>query len=170
MNEVKLPEIKTWRKKYRLSQKKLADLAKVSLATLRQVEIGGKHKPHKTTLRKIASTIEEIQKKNPLGKTAQPVEAVQKPEVEKPEASTPEKPKKKDRKLKKAIKTIKPPRGKKAKAAIIEATQGRQLAEPAAKTKGDKGYLEISNLDLELMNRILRMTNKEKLELLQKLV
>jgi len=51
-----MKDLKTWRKQHGLSQKKLAELAKVSLETLRKVE-ALKGKPRADTLKKIEQAI-----------------------------------------------------------------------------------------------------------------
>ncbi len=170
MEEPKLPEIKSWRAKFGISQKKLADFAKISLATLHQIEIGGKHKPHNKTLRKLASAIEDIQGKTTEAKAGEPG-AVQEVKAKIPKASAAEKPKRRGRKPKKVVEKVKKKRGRKAKQKVVKAASVKPPVKASAKKPAVKEPpVLITNLDLELINRILRMNSKEKLELLQNLL
>lgn len=170
MEEPKLPEIKSWRTKFGVSQKKLADFAKISLATLRQIEIGAKHKPHNKTLQKLASAIEDIQGKTTKAKIGEPA-AVQEVKAKIPKVTAVEKPKRRGRKPKKVVDKVKKKRGRKAKLKVAKAAPVKTpVAASARKTTVKKPPVLITNLDLELINRILRMNGKEKLELLQKLL
>ena len=63
MKDFNLGNLKSWRKQVGLSQKKLSEVARISLATLRQLEIGGERKPHKKTLRKLTSAMKTVEKK-----------------------------------------------------------------------------------------------------------
>ncbi|NQT34219.1 helix-turn-helix domain-containing protein [bacterium] len=151
MGKTKLEALKDWRKKFGLSQKKFSEIAQVSLETLRQIEIGRKRKPHKKTLKKLRTAITDIEKKGAPITEAKPPSAVEKkvkPGVEKKKTG-----KKRGRPPKKAG-TAPPARA--VKAAVRP-------------SPSDKPVM-ISNLDLELINRILSMSNKEKLTLLQELL
>ena len=55
-----MKNLKSWREKFGISQKKLAEFAKINLTTLRQFEIGGQ-KPHKLTISKIKETMQKIE-------------------------------------------------------------------------------------------------------------
>ena len=159
MENLKLPDLKTWRKKYGFSQKKLADAMKVSLATFRQLELGRGRKPQKRTLNKLAKTIEEVERKAAKAAPAAKLETAVKAKKVDSKAVAAEKPKKRGRKPKVEAKTPAKRRGRKPE--VVESIQ----IEPQT-----EGHIEISNLDLELINRILKLSGKEKLELLQRLL
>lgn len=151
MEKPKLEALKDWRNKFGLSQKKFSEIAQVSLETLRQIEIGKKRKPHKKTLKKIASAIADIEKTGAPVKEAKPPATVEK-EV-KPGVESKKTGKKRGRPPKKA-----------------ETAPAVRAVKAAARPSPSGEPVMISNLDLELINRILSMSNKEKLTLLQELL
>ena len=63
MTDTSIKDLKSFRKKHGLSQRKLANLAKVSLETLRKVE-AGKGKPRKDTSKKLQDAINAIEAKS----------------------------------------------------------------------------------------------------------
>ncbi len=151
MEKPKLEALKDWRKKFGLSQKKFSEIAQVSLETLRQIELGKKRKPHKKTLKKISSAIADIEKTGAPVREAKPPAAIEKEVktgVEKKITG-----KKRGRPPKKAG-TV--PAARVVKVAVRPSPSGEPVM--------------ISNLDLELINRILSMSNREKLTLLQELL
>ena len=162
MGDFRLPDLRIWRKKYGFSQKKLAEVMKVSLATLRHLELGKGRKPQKRTLRKLASVIEEVETKAAMPAPAASIKSLAKPEPVS-EKIVEKEPKRRGRKPKEKIEVTKPEkrRGRPIKVAEVKAVEPKaQVTTP----------IEITNLDLELISRILRMSGREKLELLQKLL
>ena len=64
MEDSAINDLKAWREKHGLSQKRLSELARISLTTLRHIEIGS-HKPQKRTKRKLMSTLRNIESNPP---------------------------------------------------------------------------------------------------------
>ena len=166
MKDFNLGNLKSWRKQVGLSQKKLSELARISLVTLRQLEIGSGRKPHQKTLRKLTSTIRSVEKKLKemtgvdqkseetaiTDKISSKTEAGETGKGEK----TASKPAKK--------------RGKPPKSEVVEASGVADETEYASEDNANGKPAVITNLDLELINCILRMSNREKLLLLKELI
>jgi transcriptional regulator with XRE-family HTH domain len=156
MEETKVTELASWRKKMGISQVKMAKLADVSLATLRHLEIGSQ-KPRKTTLTKVIAAINKVE-------SASPEELAPKRRGRKPRAVAAEEAP--------AAVTVARRRGRPPKAAPAAepSKPGRQPRKPAVAAEATEiGPIRLSNLDLELINRILNMTGIEKIELLRRL-
>jgi len=132
MNMSQWADLKSWRKKLGLSQQKLAQMARISLGTLRQIEEGST-KPHSKTLDKLSISVKELTKKfqgtEKLGKATTPAKRTAK--------------------------------GRPKRSAAEKSITNHQV---------ESGPILLTNLDLELINRILRMSGQEKLTLLQKLM
>lgn len=151
--EVKMDEImkdlKGWREKFGISQKKLADLAEVSLTTVRHFEMG-KQKPQKQTIERIAEALKSFEGVKP--------------------------------RLDKRKRGPKPGRSRTitvATAAQESPGTGKRRGRPPkvveiptpVPVKADKNMpIKLSNIDLELINRILNMSGKQKLDLLKTLM
>lgn len=148
-------DLKAWRTKFKLSQKKLATLAKISLATLRQLEVGGDRKPRKKTLKMVETVIKDFESKIAPAKTDASAVPAEKPKVRKARKPAAAKPK---------------PKARKPKAAVKPKTKKRVAPPKHIAKRATKSPVMITNLDLELINRILRMNAKEKLALLQKII
>ncbi len=116
MEEIKATEVKNWREKLGLSRKRLAEFAKVSMTTLRQLELG-KHKPQQRTIKRITEALQKVAS----GKL--PVES-----------------------------------------AAANSKPTEQKPAPA------EGPIRLSNLDLELISRILNMTEAQKIDLLKQII
>jgi transcriptional regulator with XRE-family HTH domain len=181
MDNLKPTELKSWREKLGLSQQRLAKFAKVSLATLRKLEVGGQ-KPQKRTLSKVFAAIKEIES-DPT-KVVKPPRAVRRgrPKKEvaapKPKARRGRPPKVKAEKPPKPARVkaprVKAPRVKAApiKAAPVKAAPVKPAPVKPAPAKApavSSGPIRLSNLDLELISRILNMRDSEKLDLLKKI-
>ncbi len=160
-------DLKAWRTKFKLSQKKLATLAKVSLATLRQLEVGGDRKPRRKTLKMVETAIKDFESKIASTKTDASAVAAKKPEVRKARKPKAAKPKPKARK---PVAAKPKPKARKPKAAVKPKTKKRVAPPKVTAKRVSKSPVMITNLDLELINRILRMNAKEKLALLQKII
>ncbi len=158
MQELKGSELKTWRKKFKLSQKKLADMANISLATMRQIEIG-KSKPQSRTMQRLINAVKDVE-------SAPAAAAPKKAAAPVPKAA-----------VKVAKGGAKPVHRAKVGAAAKPAARGRPRvtakparAKVARKAPAASGPIKMTNLDLELINRILNMSGKDKLQLLRKLM
>ncbi len=150
-----LNKLKDWRKSKKLSQKKLADAAGLSLTTVRLLEMG-KQKAQGKTLEKIADAIRQIN-------------AGVIPETEPVEIVTPPR--------KKAKIEAKPEAVAEPKPEAVAEPKPEAVAEPKPETKPllvkvreESSPIRLSNLDLELIRRILNMTEREKLNILQSLI
>ena len=124
MEESVFNDLKAWRDRFGISQKRLSELAKISLTTLRHIEIGS-HKPQKRTKRKLMSTLRNVETNPPIIRK---------------------------RTYRKTEKTEK----------NVSGTRSRETKQT--------GPIRLTNLDLELIARILNMTSKEKLNLLRELM
>jgi len=133
-----IKDLKSFRKKHWLSQRKLANLAKVSLETLRKVE-AGKGKPRADTLEKIEQAIRAIE--------AKPAAEVKPAKAKKHKAV---------------------PKAKPARKVGVAKAKRRSPGRPRKTT--ETGPIKLSNVDLELLNRILNMSEGEKIELLKKIM
>ncbi len=155
MKEVNVKEIKARREKLNLSYTQLAKIAKISLATVQQVE-SGKQKPQSRTIKKITDALDYLEAKGP--------EAIA--------ASVPMRkrgrPRKKDAK-KAAAKPTKAAAKKPRKVKAAPAPKITKMTPEAVTTEGSFP-IKLSNIDLELINRILNMTGLEKIDLLKKLM
>jgi len=183
MEEFKVTDLKSWREKLTLSQKRLAELAKISLTTLRQLEIGS-HKPQNKTLKKIwevmkaiesgALSMTEIKTRRGRKSAAAPAPApapaavVAKPTPAAPPVAAP-------KPAPVPAPAVKPapapaPAPKPAPAPVPRpAPAPAPTAAPAVPARGTVP-IQLSNLDLELINRVLNMSGREKLALLEKLM
>lgn len=149
MEEVNVKEIKSWREKLGLSQKKLSELAKISLNTIRQLEIG-KHKPQQRTLKRLSEALNHYLEKDTTGEKAD---------------AKPKAPVAAGTAVKKEEKKVPKKRGRKPKS-YMSATESA----PTTHASERSGSIKLSNLDLELINRIFSMTNEEKLDLLRRIM
>ena len=142
--------LKNWREERNYSQKKLSDLCGISLTTLRQLETGG-NKPQKRTVKKVLEAL------NAIASAA-------------PDAVVVPKPRRRRRMSKSAPTAVVKPKATDAPPAAPTAAPTAAPAAPAAPVKAPKGAgpIHLSNLDLELMTRILNMTDLEKVELLKR--
>ena len=141
MKELILNDIKTWRERFGLSQKRLSEIAQISLTTLRQLEVG-KHKPQKRTTRKLLTTFRTIEA-NPDDIAIQPRKRGRK------KGSTVS-----SKKIDNAFRTS------------VEESTSANVKEVVKRSMP----IRLTNLDLELINRILNLSGKEKLSLLRKLL
>ncbi|NQT34472.1 helix-turn-helix transcriptional regulator [bacterium] len=204
MSTQPIKDLKSWRKQHGLSQKKLAELAKVSLNTICNVE-AGKGKPMKGTVKKLEEVFKAVESK-PSAKTKLTVEA--KPVVKRKEPMIDLKSFRKKhglsqaklaklakvslnticnveagkgtpmkgtvKKLEEAFKAVESMPGK----AVPKAKLTRMVRVTKAKRKGhdkprktiETGPIKLSNIDLELFNRVLNMSEGEKIELLKKMM
>ena len=203
MAETNIKDLKGWRKRHGLSQRKLANLTKINVITLRKVETG-KSKPLAETLKKLQDAIKAIE-----AKPAAEVKPVVKPPAPKidikswrlkhglsqaklaklakvslnticnveagkgkPLAGT-------LLKIEQAIKAVEdtPAREKKRKA-VPKVKPARKIRVAKTKRKGrgkprkttETGPIKLSNIDLELFNQVLNMSEMEKVELLKKMM
>lgn len=207
MEDFDSTQLKTWREKLDLSQKRLAELANISLTTLRQLEFGT-HRPQGRTLKKILEVMHGVESgsltheaihppRHRRQKTAAPepepvvpAPVAPAPVVAEAPAVAPVVPKRRGRPPKAAApiapvpapakpaparvaaKPAPPPAPVEAAPAPVPALV-MPVAAPAPAPKpvspGPAG-IQLSNLDLELINRVLNMTGREKLALLEKLM
>ena len=137
MDESILKDLKTMRENFNLSQTRLAELANISLTTLRQLETG-QQKPQKRTIKKIFETFERISND---------------PESIKSRNSSKSFP---DEDYSSSMSNSK----KKSITAKTFHTGSEFIHHP----------IRLTNIDLELINRILNMSGQDKLELLRKLL
>jgi len=178
MDELRTTELKTWREKHNMSQAKLARIAKISLQTLRQLEVGA-HKPRGSTLRHLLDAIKGVETGAPEimeqlidkrrgrkvhaevapeagGEAPVPKRRGRPPKVRLPGEEVP-------------VRRGRPPKIKTAPAQTpIPAPISAPIQSPF-RISPDAGRIRLSNLDLELINRILNMTAREKLDLLRRL-
>lgn len=152
MEDLNLKELRTWRKRFGLTLKKLAELAKISPVTLRHLEIG-KHKPQKRTIINLLSALRVFE-------TSLKRESRNTSEAGAIDSST------SGNDLASALlaEAVNPGSG-------AGDLKSHSVA-PSQRNSGDgnTGSISLSNIDLELINRILNMTNQEKLNLLQQLI
>jgi transcriptional regulator with XRE-family HTH domain len=199
--------LKNWRERLQLSQKRLAELATISLTTLRQFELGN-HKPQKKTLKHLVDVMTGIEtgsltqemihpprrrKKDaveeaPIVVAAKPVEVAPAAEPKRrgrpPKSQTepaapapvaakpaPVKPAPAPVAAKPApVKATPAPVAPKPAPAPVEAASAPAPAPAPAPAAPVPSVIQLSNLDLELINRVLNMTGREKLALLEKLM
>ena len=128
----------------------LAEVMKVSLATFRHLELGKGRKPQKRTLQKLAGVIAEVETKAAAHAPAESIKALEMPKPVAAKATVGK------------VVAFKPEKHIVRPARIAE--------EPVELAPRVRRPVEITNLDLELINRILRLSDREKLELLQKLL
>ncbi len=150
MSEKKLVDLKEWRRKFGLSQKKLAEAAKVSLATLRHLEIG-RNKPQKRTLKRIDAAMKAVEVDDEViadGGKKDTVSRVSR---------------RRRGQLKKSA-TSKRGVGRPRKVATVEQDTDR------SPEFNSSGPVRLTNLDLELINRILALDSDGKLEILRLLM
>ena len=131
-------DLKSWRKKYGLSQAKLSKLARVSLNTICNME-AGKGKPRGDTLAKITQAIKAVESK--------PAAEVKPAKAEK----------------RKAV-----PKAKPARKVHVVKVKRISRGRPRKTTKTSP--IKLSNVDLELFNRVLNMSESKKIELLKKMM
>ena len=153
MEGFKVSNLKDWREKLEVSQKRLAELAKVSLTTLRHLE-SGLHKPQGRTVKKIFEILRSVQ----AGYLSQ---ADIKPPRKRRKGSAAEQPAEVQAKQAvMAAPTALPP---------VPAPKAAGI-HTAASTSVQTGAPQLSNIDLELINRVLNMNITEKVTLLEKLL
>lgn len=156
-----IEDIKARRKKIKVSQQILAKAAKISLATLTQLELGN-HKPQSRTIKKIITALEELESTS----SDAPVVDTPKRKRGRPRKNSIAKTSTRTIKTKPVkVATDKP---KKKPASLIP-----PVPEPVTTTAVSAEVsqpIKLSNVDLELINRILNMSGAEKLDLLRKLI
>lgn len=160
-------QLKAWREKLGISQKRFAEVAGISLTTLRQFE-DGLQKPHKKTMQKLAEVIQNIESGNFNQETLHPSRKRKNlAKVATSEVITaggmPRIPEALPRILPNPIDSRQSDSQKPSPqlAGNVESTSATSLT---------SGVIHLSNLDLELINRVLNMTGKEKLALLEQLM
>lgn len=143
MEQISFAELREWRRKYKVSQKKLADLANISVTTLQQLETD-KHKPQRKTRKRILDAVKKIE-------------------------NSPEKYSKISRKSRR--KRVEPVVVERETVSLPESMLSSPNSELAPeKTVSDSGRVALTNIDLELINRMMSMTIEEKLTLLKQLL
>ncbi len=190
-----IKDLKQWRLKHRLSQRRLANLARINVITLRKIETW-KSKPLKETLKKLQDVVKAIEAEPVL--KAKPAKAKKrKATVEAKPVAKPPAPmidlksfrkrhglsQAKLAKLAKvSLNTIlnteagkhKPMKGTLLKIEqAIKAVESKPVpkAKPATKVSATEVVpIKLSNLDLELIGRILGMSGRQKVELLKKMM
>ncbi len=173
--------LKNWREKLGVSQKRFAELAKISLTTLRQFEIGS-HKPQRKTLKKLNEVMQGIEAGN-LGE-----EAIRPPRKRRKDAKIkldveasniisganlgPTKRRGRPPKLQNSTETLAVPEALPASSDPVPTPKQNSAPLPtsAQTAPSSIGVIQLSNLDLELINRVLNMSGKEKLALLAQLM
>ncbi len=201
MEEFDVKDLKGWREKLILSQKRLAELAKISLTTLRQLEFGT-HKPQGRTVKKIFEVMKAIESgqmsmsevkpprkrrkdaKTPAGVSTPAPAPAPSPVAAATPAPVPKKRGRKPKALTSAPQPAPQPTPKPAPQPApkpVPRPVPQPLPRPSAPVpepvvprpavaQMPLGPIQLSNLDLELINRILNMTGKEKLALLERLM
>jgi len=166
--------LKNWREKLGVSQKRFAELADISLTTLRQFE-SGSHKPQRKTLKKLTEVMQGIE----AGSFSE--SAIRPPRKKRLGANASEAPDEAGDAF--AKRRGRPPRLHQSDEylstpAIEPQTQNAEVVAPAPvqlptsfpAIQNSSGVIQLSNLDLELINRVLNMSGKEKLALLTQLM
>ena len=167
MKNATIEDIKVRREKMKISQQRLVKEAKISLATLEQLELGNQ-KPQSRTIKKILTALEKFESTDPASLAE----------------SAPKRKRGRPRKTDVKNASVKPMKGKPEKVAAgkpketpdptIQPTVDPQptaaVTETAVVTAEVGQSIKLSNIDLELINRILNMTGLEKLDLLKKLM
>ncbi len=174
--------LKNWREKLGVSQKRFAELAQVSLTTLRQFEIGS-HKPQRNTLKKLTEVVRGIEggllgeetirpqrKRRKDAKRAPEMEAI--PLAVEAVTAIPKRRGRPPRQHPAPVQPMAaqafPPKIPAPVEVVKPATTPAPAPDPVA--AANLGVIQLSNLDLELINRVLNMTGKEKLALLAQLM
>jgi len=176
--------LKDWREKRGISQKRFAELAGVSLTTLRQFEFGT-HAPQSKTLKKLTEIIHAIDSGSLSAHEIKPAKKrgrVKASQIVSPVAlatdSAMAAPKRRGRPPKSlsqnvAVPVVNAP-AKVEPVVLVDSTPKPPLSSPPPTVSPvpfvGAGVIQLSNLDLELINRVLNMTGKEKLDLLAKLL
>lgn len=153
-----LPQLKTWREKVGVSQQRFARIAGVSLAAFRRIEMEGR-KPRPATLKRLLDAIKRVEANPGLiaemdGRRQRALQA---------------------RAAKLAAQVALKPAPKPALKVAAEPAP-RPAPKPAPRPPAPQPKVEeefpvrLTNLDLELINRVLNMSNREKLELLRQLI
>jgi transcriptional regulator with XRE-family HTH domain len=181
MDELQTTELKAWREKQNMSQAKLARIAKISLQTLRQLEVGA-HKPRGSTLRHLLDAIKGVETGAPeileqlidkrrgrkihaepaplaggeAGEAPAPKRRGRPPKVRLPGEEAP-------------VRRGRPPKALTAPTPAPAPLHIPPLSPSPFRVSPEAGRIRLSNLDLELINRILNMTAREKLDLLRRL-
>jgi transcriptional regulator with XRE-family HTH domain len=193
MEEFALNELKSWREKLGLSQQRFATIANVSLLTVRQLEIG-QHSPRKATLAKILEGVKAVEINPELAapkrrgrrkatETAETMEGAPQVEgapaaegapAEGAEAPTAEVtlPRRRGRPRKTEVAGAEAASmhlGRPLRAAEATLMTPKPAPSPYIFSADEAHPIKLSNLDLELINRILNMTGREKMDLLMKL-
>ena len=155
MDNFNVSDLKGWREKLVISQKRLAELAKISLTTLRQLEFGT-HKPQGRTLKKIFEVMKGIESGSLSMEEVKPRRHRRKGGVES------------------VVETAAPvapaPIARPQQAAMAPAYVPTSTITPTVAPSRGSVPVQLSNLDLELINRVLNMNGREKLALLEKLM
>jgi transcriptional regulator with XRE-family HTH domain len=163
MDEINTNDLKSWREKLGIAQTRMAELANISLSTIRQLE-GGTNKPHKKTLTKLFEIIKGIEGgvitvENPTGARRGRKPGNVKAHVDAGVA------------LESEIKTT-ARRGRPRKNSVPEiGAPVKPELKPVFSSEVKPSTIapiQLSNLDLELINRIVNMSNRQKLALLDK--
>lgn len=122
MADFKLSELKSWRQRFGLTQKELADVAGLSLMTIGQWE-AGKTPGRSDTLAKLTRAMASVEKR---GRSAE---------------------------------------------SVVEPSPDTELTLDSSLSQGSQeAQLKLNNLDLELINRLLKMSPRAKLEILKTMV
>jgi len=128
LTDFNIADLRTWRRKYNISQEKFAKLANLGINTILKIE-SGKHKVQVQTQDKILQAIKNIESESKVSTPPPPV-------------------------------AIKP--------TVAAPVEKSETVTP--KPTGQYSPIVLSNLDLELIHRILLMNAREKLHLLEKLM
>lgn len=166
--------LKNWREKLGVSQKRFAELADISLTTLRQFE-SGSHKPQRKTLKKLTEVMQGIEAGTFSEATIRP------PRKKRLSANASDIPEDAGDTLGK--RRGRPPRLNQnddhlSSLPMEQQAQNVQVVAPvpiqvptiSPAIQTSSGVIQLSNLDLELINRVLNMSGKEKLALLTQLM
>jgi transcriptional regulator with XRE-family HTH domain len=150
MDDFNVAELQAWREKLVISQKRLAELAKISLTTLRQLEAGS-HKPQQRTLKKIFEIMKSIESGD---LSMEDVKPRRKRRSDAAELATPA-----------PVMSLAP---------VVPATPPvathSSTVHALSGAVAPHSSIQLSNLDLELINRILNLGGREKLALLERML
>ena len=141
-------DLKTWRKRFALSQGKLADMAQLSLNTIMKFEAGAKD-VQKRTLDRLLQAIKSVEDKV----TVIPAEAPKPVATAAASVATPMAP-------------VAPARVEPVAPKPVAITQQQAPAKVETAAPSAAAPIQLTNLDLELINRVIVMSTKEKLRML----
>jgi DNA-binding XRE family transcriptional regulator len=166
-------DLKTWRKKFNLSQGKLADLAELSLNTIMKMESGAKD-VQKRTIDRLLLAIKAVEDKvtvipaetrKPTAPVAPaPVAPVVAPIVAPPVVAKPVDVAAPTPKLSVPAPVVTPDP---AVAPTPVAAPAPQVSMATLPVPPQVAPLQLTNLDLELINRVILMSVKQKLRMLE---